>query len=86
MYISAQTRDALCEAGVIVCAMFLIVAAIVVIVPWIARRTRLKRRMMGVRLRLWMKYRRDMAQIKRAERRYKAAMRVFDKPVRWEEK
>lgn len=86
MYISVEARDALCEAGAIVCAMFLIAAAIVVIVPWIVRKTRLKRRMMRVRLRLWMKYRRDMAQIRRAERRYKAAMKVFEKPVRWEEK
>ena len=86
MYISVEVRDALCEAGVIVCAMFLIAAAIMFIVPWLWQRTRYMRR----RLMLWIVYRCDMAVIsyrrRRAHRRYKAAMRVFDKPVRWEEK
>lgn len=85
MYISVQTRDALCEAGAIVCAMFLIAAAIVVIVPWIVRKTRFMRKVLCIRLRLWVKYKRDVARIRRAHRRYKAAMKVFEKPVRWEE-
>lgn len=88
MYISVEVRDALCEAGVIVCAMFLIAAAIMFIVPWAWRRTSFVRGMLLVRLRLWVKYRRNIARIRRAHRRFKAAEREYDRLLseRWREK
>lgn len=81
MYISVETRDALCNAGVTVCFMFFIVVAMLFFVPWFMKRTRYLR----CRMRMHVRYRCRIAQIKREERRYKAAMRVFDKPVRWKE-
>lgn len=85
MYISVETRDALCEAGIWgICLMFGTMA-LAVGLPWLWKKTRFMRR----RLMLWIVYRCDMAVIsyrrRRVARRYRAAMKVFDKPVRWRE-
>ena len=81
MYISEAVRNGLCNAGAIVLAMFLIFAALVFFIPHIIRETRYIR----CRARIRMRYYRKIARIKRDYRRYKAAMRAFDKPIRWRE-
>ena len=86
MYISVEARDALCEAGIwAICLMFGTMA-LAVGLPWLWQRTRFMREVLEIKIAYGigmavLKHRRGVA-----VRRYRAAMRVFDKPVRWEEK
>jgi hypothetical protein len=75
MYISKELHDAICEAGVWGIAITLGAMILAVFIPWVWKRTWYYR----ARIMLWVRYKRDV-------HRYKAAMRVFDKPVRWCEK
>lgn len=86
MYISVETRDALCEAGIWgICLMFGTMA-LAVGLPWLWKKTRFKRRLLGLYIKLWCLKAARYIRCRRAARRYRAAMKVFDKPVRWEEK
>ena len=86
MYISPEMRDALCNAGAYAIVLIFGTMILAAVLPWLWKRTRYAR----FRFMMWLKYRLDIAHIRREYRRecrrYKAAMRVFDKPVRWEEK
>ena len=79
---NAQLHDAICTAGAYGIAVTLIGMALPYILPWIWRKTRFFR----MRGRAWVRYRRAIAQIRQDARRYKAAMRVFDEPLKnWRE-
>lgn len=82
MYISEAVRDGLCSAGAVVCAVFLLIGAAAILYPHVARQMRYMRE--RLKIRVW--YFREYARIKRDTRRYKAAMRVFDKPIKWKER
>jgi hypothetical protein len=85
-YISVETRDALCEAGIWGICLTLGTMTLACGIPWIWRKTAIKRRLLGLYIKLfWLKTQQKYRRY-RAARRYKAAMRVFDKPVRWSEK
>jgi hypothetical protein len=75
MYISKQLHDAICEAGALGIGITLGVMILLVFIPWAWRKTWYQRALVM----LWIRYRRDV-------HRYKAAMKVFDEPVRWSEK
>lgn len=85
-YISVETRDALCEAGIWGICLTLGTMTLACGIPWLWRKTRFKRQRLGLYIKLWWLKAALYIRRRRAARRFKAAMRVFDKPVRWEEK
>ncbi len=81
MYITKELHDAICEAGLYGIGVMLICFGAALLLPRVLRAAMRIRK----RLKLWIEYRREVYLIRRDLRRYKAAMRVFDKPVRWKE-
>lgn len=81
MYISKEVHDALCEAGVWACGIMLGTMTLAVVLPWLWKKTRFMRAVLKIKL----AYALDMAMLKHQRRiekcRYKAAMKVFDKPL-----
>jgi hypothetical protein len=86
MYISEATRDALCEAGIWGICLTLGTMALACGIPWLWNKTRFKRQRLGFYIKLWYLKAALYIRRRRALRRMKAAMKVFEKPVRWEEK
>lgn len=86
MYLSPEVHDALCEAGIWGICLTLGTMTLACGIPWLWKRTRFKRQRLGLYIKLWCLKAARYIRRRRAARRYRAAMRVFDKPVRWEEK
>lgn len=85
MYISEATRDALCEAGIWGICLTLGTMTLACGIPWLWNKTRFKRHLLGLYIKLWCLKAARYIRRRRAVRRYKAAMKVFEKPVRWRE-
>ena len=93
MYISEATHDALCNAGIwsiciILGGMFLAVS-----MPWIIRKLRIASlRVLIICERICAAVLRLLVRAKKAslaardERRQRIAEKIFERPVRWEEK
>ena len=84
MYISPEMHDIICEMGIWTCGIMLGTIVLAYLFPWLWRKTRFAREVLEIKL----AYVIGMAILKhrrRVERRrYKAAMKVFDKPLtRW---
>ena len=93
MYISEATHDALCNAGIWAICLLIGVMCLAVSMPWIIRKLKIAslhvlvicERICAAVLRLLV--RTEKASLAaRAKRRQRYAMKVFNKPVRWEEK
>jgi hypothetical protein len=93
MYISEATRDALCEAGIWGIGIVLGGMCLAMAMPWIMRKLKmLSLRVLIVCDKICIAVLRLLARAKKSahrardERRYRSAMKVFNHPVRWEEK
>lgn len=93
MYISEATRDALCEAGLWGIGIVLGGMCLAMAMPWIMRKLKLVSLYIlvacdsiGIAVLRLLARAKKSAHRARDERRQRYAMKVFNKPVRWEEK
>ena len=93
MYISEATRDALCNAGIWAICLLIGGMCLAVSMPWIIRKLRIASlRVLIICERICAQAVYLYLQVKKAslaardERRQRYATKVFNKPVRWEEK
>ena len=93
MYISEATHDALCNAGIWATCLLIGGMCLAVSMPWIIRKLKIAslhvlvicERICVAVLRLLVRAKKASL-VARDERRQRYAMKVFNHPVRWEEK
>lgn len=90
MYIGLELHNAICNACIWGIGLTMGGMLLLCVLMWMPEKTRFFRRRAKIeaqyiikRMKMCVRYYFELAQIRRDARRYKAAMKVFDKPVRW---